>query len=65
MKIKHAVIILVLGVFASIAGALFKIEHWTGADALLLSAMALETSGLVLLIVKLLARPGAKQFLNS
>ena len=65
MKIKHAVIILVLGVFAGIAGALFKIEHWAGADALLLSAMALETSGLVLLAVKVLARPGANQFLNS
>ena len=65
MKIKHAVIILVLGVIAGIAGALFKIEHWAGADALLLSAMALEASGLVLLVVKVLARPGAKQFLNS
>ena len=64
MKIKHAVIILVLGVFAGIAGVLFKITHWTGADALLLSAMALETLGLVLLVVKLLARPKIKEFLN-
>ena len=65
MKIKHAVIILILGVFAGIAGVLFKITHWPGGDALLLSAIALEASGLVLLVVKLLARPGAKQFLNS
>ena len=65
MKIKHAVILLVLGVFVAIVGALFKIEHWAGADALLLSAMALEISGLALLVVKLLARPGTTQVLKS
>ncbi|OGX85718.1 hypothetical protein BEN47_14615 [Hymenobacter lapidarius] len=65
MKIKHAVIFLLLGILTALVGALFKIEHWAGADVLLLSSIALTVAGFVLLAVKLLTRPDAKRFLNS
>jgi hypothetical protein len=65
MRVKHALTFLAFTVLACVVGALFNIEHWAGADALLLAAMALGALGSILLVLKLLARPGAKRFLNS
>jgi dihydrodipicolinate synthase/N-acetylneuraminate lyase len=60
MKIKLAVIFFVVAFLVTVVGALFKIEHWAGGDALLLTAMALGVAGTVLVVMKLLARPSAK-----
>lgn len=57
MKTKHVVILFVGAFLLSLVGALFKIEHWAGGDALVLTALAMGVAGIVLLAVKLLARP--------
>ena len=65
MKLKHALVLIVLGLCAYVVGALFKIEHWTGADALLISSAGLIVSGLLLATIKLLRHPRTKRLLNS
>ena len=65
MKVKHGLVLIVLGLLACIAGVVFKICHWAGADAILIAAMALEAGGFLLLISKLLAHPGIRRFLNT
>lgn len=65
MKIRHAVILLLLGMLTAVIGALFKIEHCAGSDILLLASLAFTVGGFVLLAVKLLTRPDAKRFLDS
>ena len=64
MKLKHALLLIVLGLCAYVVGALFKIEHWTGADALLISAAALIVSGLLVATIKLLRHPRTRRLLN-
>ena len=64
MKLKHALLLIVLGLCAYVVGALFKIEHWTGADALLISAAVLTVSGLLIATVKLLRHPRTRRLLN-
>ncbi len=65
MKLKHALVLIVLGLSAYVVGALFKIEHWAGADALLIVAAALIVSGLLLATIKLLRHPRTRRLLNS
>jgi hypothetical protein len=45
MKAKYAVILFVIGVCTNLIGALFKIQHWFGADALLIAGSLLEVGG--------------------
>ncbi|MCC3151656.1 hypothetical protein Q3A66_01705 [Hymenobacter sp. BT770] len=65
MKVKHAFILLALGLVAVAVGMVFKICHWTGADAILITAMAMEAGGILLLVFKLLAHPGVRRLLNT
>jgi uncharacterized membrane protein YhhN len=64
MKLKHALLLIVLGLCAYVVGALFKIEHWTGDDALLIGAAALIVSGLLLATIKLLRHTRTRRLLN-
>ena len=64
MKVKHGAILFVLGLCAVIAGILFKIEHWPGSDTILLAGMALEGAGVLVVVIKLLAHPRVRQFMN-
>lgn len=64
MKAKYALILFVLGVCTNLVGALFKIQHWSGADALLIAGSLLEVGGILLFSYKLLTHPKVKEFLN-
>jgi hypothetical protein len=64
MKLKHALLLIVLGLCAYVVGALFKIEHWTGDGALLIGAAALIVSGLLLATIKLLRHTRTRRLLN-
>ena len=64
MKAKHAVIVFVLGMCTNLIGALFKIQHWSGADVLLIVGSLLEVGGIFLFGYKLLTHPKVKEFLN-
>lgn len=46
-------VIFLLGSILTIAGALFKIQHWPGANWLLNISMLLQVIAVVLLIIKL------------
>ncbi|WBA43355.1 GldL-related protein [Hymenobacter canadensis] len=64
MKIKYFLVLLFLGFCVDFVGALFKIQHWAGADLLLISGMALKALGVVGLLLKLLTHPKLREFLN-
>lgn len=64
MKVKHALIILVVGFAVSTFGALLKIMHWPGANVLLTVATVLQAVGWLTLLVKLVTYPKIKDFLD-
>lgn len=64
MKIKHALVIFILGFLINLIGALFKIMHWPFANILLVVATFLEVAGGILFLVKILTHPKIKDFLN-
>ena len=64
MKIKHALLLLALGMSAYVVAILFKIMHWTGGDTMLLSAAALIIAGVWVGTIKLLTHPRIRKFLN-
>ncbi|HEX8428048.1 GldL-related protein [Hymenobacter sp.] len=64
MKAKHALLLFVLGLCTNLVGALFKIQHWRGADILLIMGSLLEVMGILLFTYKLLTHPKVKEFLN-
>ena len=65
MKVKHAIVILILGFLLDLVGATFKIEHWPFADVLILSGLALQAAGLILLLWRLMTSTRLKGFMNS
>jgi len=65
MKVKHIIVIFLLGVIFVILGSLFKINHWPGAAKILLVGMILEILGLILVIWKVLTTEKFKDFLNQ
>lgn len=54
MKNKNILLIFLVGMVITILGALFKITHWRGADALLCVGMVIEAVAGIVLIVKLI-----------
>jgi len=64
MKAKHAFVAFLVGLLISLTGAIFKIEHWSGGDLLLLTGLTLQLSGAVVFLHKLLTHPGSKGFFN-
>jgi hypothetical protein len=65
MKVKHIILVFLLGVIFVILGSLFKINHWPGAAKILLVGMILEILGLILAIWKVLTVEKFKDFLNQ
>ncbi|AMJ66227.1 GldL-related protein [Hymenobacter sp. PAMC 26628] len=63
MKAKHAVVLFVFGLCADFIGALLKIMHWAGADALLIMGMTLKVIGALAFLYKLVTHPKVKDFL--
>jgi len=64
MKLKHAIILLVLGYCFDFIGALQKIMHTQYADSLLIIGMTLKVAGALLFLYKIFTNPKTKDFLN-
>ncbi|HEX3933622.1 MAG TPA: hypothetical protein VHW43_03015 [Puia sp.] len=64
MKIKHAILLLVLGYCCDFVGTTFKILHAAYGDMLFVLGTVLKVLGLLLLVFKLFTHPEAKEFLN-
>jgi hypothetical protein len=64
MKIKHAIIFLVLGYCCDFMGGLLKIMHMNYADLMLIIAAVLKVGGALLLLYKLTTHPKLKEFLD-
>lgn len=64
MTARGAIILFLLGVVLSIAGGLFKTQHWPFAGALLMGASLLQALAVIVLLVKVWNFPGAKDFLD-
>jgi len=64
MKAKHALVLLVLGFCLDFIGGLFKLEHWEYGDQVLIVATVCKVAGTIVLLLKLLAHPKVKEFLN-
>jgi hypothetical protein len=58
MKKQYALPILffTLGIAITIIGALFKIMHWPGANALLITGLLAEAAALIILIISIAKR---------
>ena len=64
MKAKHALMLLALGYCFDFIGALFKLEHWEYADQIFIVSTVCKVTGTIVFLLKLLAHPKAKEFLN-
>lgn len=65
MKVKHAIILLVLGFCLDFFGGVMKILHWQGADLVLIVALISKVVGALILLYKILMYEKLKDFLNS
>jgi uncharacterized membrane protein YdcZ (DUF606 family) len=64
MKVKHAIILLVLGFCLDFSGGVMKILHWQGADLVLIAALISKVVGTLILLSKILTYEKLKDFLN-
>lgn len=64
MKTKHALTVFIAGILVTLAGSMFKIMHWPGANVQLILGISLEIVGGFLLLFKLITHPRLKEFLN-
>ncbi|RXM52576.1 hypothetical protein BOQ64_06855 [Chryseobacterium sp. CH25] len=68
MKIKHVLIIFLIGFLINSIGALLKITHLSfgpfSGNAVLVMGSFFESAGILLLLYKLLTGPKFKKFLN-
>jgi hypothetical protein len=60
MKIKHILVIFILGFMITSLGALFKLESWPYASELLIIGLPMKVLAGLLLIVKLLLNKADK-----
>jgi hypothetical protein len=65
MKVKHILVLLILGSTGAVLGALFKIQHWPGASVILMVSILLEVLGGILAVWKLLTIKDFTDFLNK
>ena len=65
MKIKHAIVLLIVGIICTLLGMLYKLESWANASELLWGGIGLAGIGLVALLYKLIQQPSVKDFLNK
>ncbi len=64
MKMKHALVYLAVGYCLDFIGALLKIEHWQNGDNFLIAGTVFKVVGMMLVVIKLLTHPKAKDILN-
>ncbi|UCG28315.1 MAG: hypothetical protein JSV24_02855 [Bacteroidales bacterium] len=64
MKVKHIIVVFILGAIFIMLGALFKIQHWPGAAKLLIGGLAFQIVGLVMIIWKILTTDKYREFLD-
>jgi hypothetical protein len=64
MTARGAIVLFLLGLVITIAGATIKIMHWPYADALLTGASLMQTIAVLVLAYKVFSYPGAKDFLD-
>lgn len=65
MKARLALLLFLGGMALVMVAALFKIQHWTGANSLMIVGLALQVIGGLVFLYKLLAQPNTKKFLNQ
>ncbi|MBN1187118.1 MAG: hypothetical protein JXB49_32870 [Bacteroidales bacterium] len=65
MKVKHILILYLIGFLISIIGAQLKIMHWVGGSALLAISSLVKTIAVLLGIWKVFTIDRFKEFLNS
>ena len=65
MKIKHSIIIFLIGYCLSAIGSLLRILHQYGADFVLIIATILIVTGIIIFACKLLTSDKFKDFLNQ
>ncbi len=65
MKARLALLLFLGGMALVMVAAFFKIQHWAGANFLIIVGMALQAIGGVIFLYKLLAQPNTKKFLNQ
>lgn len=64
MKIKHILVLFILGFILTVIGALFKVMHWPNASMLLIFGALTKVFSGILLIIKLIQTDKFKDFLN-
>jgi len=65
MKVKHIIIIFLIGIVFMTFGALFKIMHWPGGSMIITISSTLKVIAGLLAIWKVLTMDKFKEFLNS
>jgi hypothetical protein len=65
MTARGAIVLFLLGVVFTIAGAVLKLQHWPYGHELVLGASLMQTIAVIVLILKIVRYPGAKGFLDS
>lgn len=64
MKVKHILALFIIGLIASLLGAMFKILHWQFAPELLITGTFLKIIAGILGIWKLFTSERFKEFLD-
>ena len=64
MKIKHLLVVIIIGFLWTIIGTLFKVQHWPYASLILTIGTLIKVTFGILLIVKILTTDKFKDFLN-
>jgi hypothetical protein len=64
MRVKHAIIFLVLGYCLDFVGAILKILHYSYGDEVLITATVLKVSGGIIPLYKILTYSKFKEFLD-
>lgn len=64
MKLKHALVIFVLGYCFDFIGSCFKIMHWKYGDELIIIATVLKVCGAIFFLFRAVSHPKIKAFLN-
>ena len=64
MKVKHIIVVFILGAIFVMIGALFKIQHWPGAAKLLIAGLVFQIVGLAMIIWKILTTDKYREFLD-
>ena len=64
MTARQSISLFLLGAALMILGAMFKVQHWPGADMMLATASLLQIIGVLVVAIKVLRYPGFKDFLD-